>query len=567
MDSNGSKKASPKSPRFIKPMEVFLCRKKKRISNISPTCLKLFSPLKCVDLNSPKKDKDTTAIKTKSPFKKLSANESEGRKENRIRSYCKEKARKSKSPKKHSTKRQLNFQINEETTVPVITLDEDANLEPPLPKIQKTSNLIFVEDRNKLPVDWSLKTRIRFISKKQFPFKGNFKASEDATGSTAFVRCLFSSPNKSPLKHCKNTPSSLSQAPALDTSLVAKLRQHCFVWIYPNFSWLPLFPRLNVSNSTVKNPIPMDNSSLMESLFNDWCYSVRSLYQLIKVRQNAFFYLCSNAFTVLFRAAGVASIDEITAFVHPTSSGFRKLLKDEEISFSMPLRENNSQASENETENSQKPDETNVIEGDDESMVFLESLGLSQQDFPSLKQNKTKSSENMSASKNSLLMIQGPDTMLFLTFLTSSPQYVVAKTGPFAGIPPTLLSPVAFHGGSLYPLKLKESEIIHKDNPLYSLEISGPVLPNNVHGLCEFMRETQDGNYKASLSTQESTAPFTKVNAALRCSPDNTLSVFATESLKDCGCHIEFLNDICASTSRTNRTISNIVLENFAYSF
>lgn len=41
-----------------------------------------------------------------------------------------------------------------------------------------------------LPVDWSLKSKARFISKKQFSWMSNLKTSEEASGITGFVRCL-----------------------------------------------------------------------------------------------------------------------------------------------------------------------------------------------------------------------------------------------------------------------------------------------------------------------------------------------------------------------------------------
>ncbi|RWS22849.1 protein downstream neighbor of Son-like protein, partial [Leptotrombidium deliense] len=292
-----------------------------------------------------------------------------------------------------------------------------------------------------------------------------------------------------------------------------------------------------------------------------WSLCIRSLYQLTKVRQNAYFYVCSHSFTVLFRAAGVGAMDEINALVYPTTAGLRKSLVDEDIQFTMPLADDTQSAVESEESCATQ---INDIVDDEESTVFLESLGLSQQDFPSLKQNKVKTKSD--SKKTSLIALRGPDTLLFLTFLTTNSQYVISKTGPSAGIPPTLLSPVAFHGASLLPLKLKEKEIKHKEETIYSLEINGPILPNTVHGLCEFMRETQEGNFSASLSTQESTIPFATVNGSISRCQDNILSVFATENLKDSGFgNTEFLRDICVQSQHSNKSISNVVVNDNVY--
>lgn len=41
-----------------------------------------------------------------------------------------------------------------------------------------------------IPIDWTLKTKMRFMSPKPFPWNGKLKTSEEASGTTGFVRCL-----------------------------------------------------------------------------------------------------------------------------------------------------------------------------------------------------------------------------------------------------------------------------------------------------------------------------------------------------------------------------------------
>ncbi|KAL3224304.1 hypothetical protein MRX96_049547 [Rhipicephalus microplus] len=43
-----------------------------------------------------------------------------------------------------------------------------------------------------LPLDWSLKTRIRFCSTSHFPWSGSLKTCEEASGTTGFVRAVHS---------------------------------------------------------------------------------------------------------------------------------------------------------------------------------------------------------------------------------------------------------------------------------------------------------------------------------------------------------------------------------------
>lgn len=41
-----------------------------------------------------------------------------------------------------------------------------------------------------VPIDWTLKTKMRFMSPKPFPWNSKLKTSEEASGTTSFVRCL-----------------------------------------------------------------------------------------------------------------------------------------------------------------------------------------------------------------------------------------------------------------------------------------------------------------------------------------------------------------------------------------
>jgi hypothetical protein len=148
----------------------------------------------------------------------------------------------------------------------------------------------------------------------------------------------------------------------------------------------------------------MANTPLANALHTDWCASLKSLYQLLKAKHCPYFYVCANAFTALFRASGIAGCDDIQVLLTPTSTGLRKLLTDEGIVYSLPFYDNKRQSGEDVTNSFVSLNSSSVVSQaidndnnnncdnaeDEEPTVWLESLGLSQQDFPSL-QPKRKS--------------------------------------------------------------------------------------------------------------------------------------------------------------------------------
>ena len=196
---------------------------------------------------------------------------------------------------------------------------------------------------DRLSVDWTLKTRLRFISRKPFPYKGFFTATENATGTTSFVRCFVSDKEtpKTPGRDIKDSSSDSNPAP-LDTSQVAILKKNCLVWIHPHIPGCELYPRIG---SKAKSPGL--SKPLLEEMLNEYCCSLKDLYDLLKVRHCAYFYLCANSFTVLFKASGVGGINEMSALICPTTEGIRKKLKEQGIEFSLPFYENEQQNSQN----------------------------------------------------------------------------------------------------------------------------------------------------------------------------------------------------------------------------
>lgn len=170
----------------------------------------------------------------------------------------------------------------------------------------------------KAPIDWALKMKVRLWSIQPFQWSQKLKIGEEASGTTGYVRCL-------------NTNSDTN----LDNSPNAKFHQCCLFWQQPSLPWLSLFPRTNNKPSqNTFNPTPQIKTSLQ----NAYSDSLKSLFQLIRTKQCPYFYLCANQFTVLFRAAGICGISDVHAIITPTTRGFRHMLKQEDIEFTMPLK-------------------------------------------------------------------------------------------------------------------------------------------------------------------------------------------------------------------------------------
>lgn len=58
----------------------------------------------------------------------------------------------------------------------------------------------------------------------------------------------------------------------------------------------------------------------------------------------------------------------------------------------------------------------------------------------------------------SLALVKGTNTFTLLNFLINC-KSLVAVAGPQAGLPPTLLSPVAFRGGTMQTLKVSHTTV------------------------------------------------------------------------------------------------------------
>uniref|UniRef100_A0A8C2LSZ9 Downstream neighbor of SON n=1 Tax=Cricetulus griseus TaxID=10029 RepID=A0A8C2LSZ9_CRIGR len=303
-----------------------------------------------------------------------------------------------------------------------------------------------------LPADWSIKTRLLVTSHQPFSWADHLKAQEEARGL---------------VQHCRAAEVTLPQSvqdPKLSTELRCAFQQTLVYWLHPAFSWLPLFPRIGADRKMAGKTSPWStDETLQHTLMSDWSVSFTSLYNLLKTKLCPFFYVCTYQFTVLFRAAGLAGSEVITALISPTTRGLREAMKNEGIEFSLPLLEESGHKRKVREATLECEEEQAVSDEDEEeSFSWLEEIGVQDQikkpDMNSIKLLREKHEGQMDHRPESVVLVKGLNTFTLLNFLMNC-KSLVATSGAQAGLPPTLLSPVAFRGASMQMLK----KVAHKD--------------------------------------------------------------------------------------------------------
>ncbi|XP_055373386.1 protein downstream neighbor of son homolog isoform X2 [Condylostylus longicornis] len=390
----------------------------------------------------------------------------------------------------------------------------------------------------RLPIDWGLKLRMRILCETDLP-GSNLKSNQEASGITGFVRCI----NR---KHDIENSS-------LDISLGARFHQGLHYWQHPTLPWLTLFPRNAKENSGFQIKEKERNF-----LTKDWSDSFRGVFQLLRARQCPYFYLCANQFTVLFRSAGIGGRAEMHAIMSPTTRGMRNALRQEEIEFSMPLKkdnnlnksnEENSKISENSNNSNNQEnqnDSTRNISSDDdmEEEKWLEDLGVGESEIRKINTVHVKRQFSKEVSDD---------------FSDISAVLIEANVGRLAGIPPTLLSPVAFPKASMQSLTVRSSKVRNDGKEYFSAEIKGIILPSVLPYMTFLLSETKNA-FSVTLTGPPSTLGLTKVAKKLIQEEGITVSdqVFGKENLSDCGLQEEILDLMCNVQSDSVSLIERI---------
>lgn len=406
-----------------------------------------------------------------------------------------------------------------------------------------------------LPIDWSIKSRLRFLCRSQIP-GCNLKTNQEASGLTSFVRCIDPT----------NTTAGLDISPG------SRFHQSTFYWQYPNLPWLTMYPR----NAKVNHGFNIGEEE-GKALQREWKDAFRSLFQMIRSRQCPYFYVCANTFTVLFRAAGVGGMAETHAFLTPTSRGLRTALRSEDIEFTMPLKKSGNET--NRSIDSTKSPNTSVsnssedVQGekeeessDEDEEKWLASLGMEAEQIKRINETYVRRIQNKECeddfSEQSICLIEGVDCQAFFNFLLNT-KSAVAKVGRLANIPPTLLAPVAFQAASLRQLALRSSKVRLDGVDYSSMEIKGTILPHCLPYISHLLAEIKDC-YSTTITSYPATIGFNKASDKIldNLNKENLRStsdlVFGRENLSDCGLPAYIVEAMCRTTPKSVQTLDKI---------
>ncbi|KAG8450209.1 hypothetical protein GDO86_002739 [Hymenochirus boettgeri] len=390
------------------------------------------------------------------------------------------------------------------------------------------------------PADWSLKTRLLFTSSNTFSWADHLKAQEEAQG---FVM------------HCRATTVNLPQSiqePKTSTDLRCAFQQSLVYWVHPSLPWIQLFPRIGMDRKMAGKNIPWSNDeALQQVLMSEWALSFTSLYSLLRAKLCPYFYVCTYQFTVLFRAAG--------------------------IEFSLPLvedppkRQKNSQGDmETEEENDVENEGNEALEesDDDESFSWLEEMGVEDKikkpDSISIKLRKEKNEVKLDHKPESVVLVKGTNTFTLLNFLINC-KSVVAASGPQAGLPPTLLSPISFRGATMQTLKARSVNVKaqvrsgYKDQ--FSLEITGPIMPHTLHSLTLLLQSAQRGSFLAGLYTHDPSSVF---NTAIH-SQSAKEGMFT--DLANCGLHPSTVEQLSQVAQLGKSSLRHLEMNDYTYTW
>ncbi|XP_015378906.1 PREDICTED: protein downstream neighbor of son homolog [Diuraphis noxia] len=423
--------------------------------------------------------------------------------------------------------------------------------------LRKVNPVVVVEDvvedikgEEQLPIDWTLRTKVRFLSPNPFPWSQKIKTCEEASATTGFVRCLDT----------ENIENSL------DTSPNSRFHQCCMAWQHPSLPWVDLIhrgPRVTIKDSASSVPSINANPIFRESLFTHWIDSFRSLFQLVRANQCPYFYVLANAFTCTFRASSIGGYEELNAMIYPTTQGLRDVLRREDIDFTMPLLEENEQSSELFTKNTL---EDAKIGEDEEPERWLETMGAEKSEIKRLQSSQSElvssRQRKIDSTKESLVVVTGVEAQALFNWLINC-RSTVSNTGPHAGIPPTLLAPVAFSGSTLTPLKVRQSTVKVDGQSYNSIEVKGPVLPDAVYNFCDLLSKSLK-KFTATFANLESTKPFTLASETKKeyCnsqkSEDKAIHLFGQQNLSDCGLRDSVLKKFCSATTKAFDSVKYI---------
>nr|KAG5711022.1 hypothetical protein BaRGS_013756 [Batillaria attramentaria] len=172
----------------------------------------------------------------------------------------------------------------------------------------------------------------------------------------------------------------------------------------------------------------------------------------------------------------------------------------------------NHEREQNVSEETEEEDLTSTNEG---ASLWLEDMGLDKKSFPTLEPKKVKIQregyQQVDRRAESLVFCQGCEVQALFNFLINC-RSCTAMTGPQAGIPPTILSPMSFVGATVKNNKIRHSvakmSLDGETQDAHVLEITGPLLPHHQLNIATIVHEAIPDTVVISYNTHEPTVPF-----------------------------------------------------------
>ncbi|CAD5117285.1 DgyrCDS6072 [Dimorphilus gyrociliatus] len=343
-------------------------------------------------------------------------------------------------------------------------------------------------------VDWSLKTKLRFLSNEPFDWCQPLRTSEEADSISEFVEL------KNLLHNEEKTPHVLKR----------RLKSANMLWQHPVFPWLKLFPRLESSSPKSSARLPnLLSDDAQKLIIDSWKNSLTSLYTMLKAGKCPYFYLNAPFFTALFKSPMLHPEEIMTVALTPTSVGLRKALSSEGIEFSMPLNESSEEKKEC-VVNDNKSESSDEDEDDSEDEIIKDMVEKTQVVGFTADSKWKENFRKVDDRPSSTVLIKDSQVHAFYNFIINR-RALIPQTGIYAGVPPTLLSPVVFCGATLVSCKYRHGVMQQgsngKENFKYWMDVVGPILPNNHLALHLILLKSQAA-LRTNWTTLESTTAF-----------------------------------------------------------
>ncbi|KAJ0027951.1 hypothetical protein Pint_36240 [Pistacia integerrima] len=182
---------------------------------------------------------------------------------------------------------------------------------------ERLSNLATVD---MAPLDFTLKTYMRVVSSSSVHLIHRSMMCGVYNGLPQFT------------SHSVGSEDRSSMGITLSSQILSSKALHS--WVYPQSSLPPSL--ISVLTSSAKEGVEMDFLRKRQLAWED---SFRSLYYMFRKNACSIFYVCTSHFVVMFIGSDGFGIKKhlCNAYISQSTRGLRSLLKEHDVSFTMPL--------------------------------------------------------------------------------------------------------------------------------------------------------------------------------------------------------------------------------------